>query len=105
MTSKKIRDQQKSDMGTARRTAYVEIRSQSPKGSWPAQGPDTYVAVQIVPEGETHLSVLNRHVAANRGIEIVHCGEGYRSRTGPTSMLGKAKKEATELAASINNEN
>lgn len=58
--------------------AYVEIRGQHSRGSSANQfgGPDTYVAVQIVPEGQEPLTVLNRYHAAKRGIEIKYFGEG-----------------------------
>lgn len=82
--------------------AYVEIRSQSPRGTWPKQGPDTYVAVQVVPDGQQRLRVLNHKVAAKRGIEIIVVGDGYSEHRGPTSFLGQAIAEAEELAASIN---
>lgn len=88
-----------------KRTAYVEIRSQSAKGSWPRQGPDTYVAVQVVPEGAVRLAVLNSQHAAMRGIKIIYCGEGYHNRTGPTSSYGKALAEAERIAEEINREN
>ena len=83
--------------------AYVEIRRQHARGTWPAQGPDTYVAVQVVPEGVERLKVLNRRVAADRGIEIHHFGEGYSMRQATTrSMLGRAKMEAETFAAAVN---
>ncbi len=86
-------------------TAHVEIRSQSPKGSWPAQGPDTYVMVQVVPAGVERLKVLNRKVAARRGIKLIHCGEGYHQRQQTNrSMLGAALEEARATAAEINGE-
>lgn len=78
--------------------AHVETRSQPAKGTWPKQGPDTYVAVQYVPVGIEPLKVLNRAVAAKRGIEIRYIGEGYRNRIGQTSMLGRAIQEAWNLA-------
>lgn len=84
--------------------AYVETRRQPAKGSWPRQGPDTYVAVQVVPAGESRLSVLNRKVADQRGIQIVYCGEGYGNRTGPRSALGQALVEAQRIADRINGE-
>jgi hypothetical protein len=86
----------------SKKTAIVEIRGQHAKGTWPAQGPDTYVAVQIVPEGVEPLVVLNRRNAKLRGIEIVYCGEGYRNRTGSRSMYGRAVEEAERIAAEIN---
>jgi len=88
------------------RTAYVEIRSQSAKGTWPAQGPDTYVTVQVVPEGVKPLKVLNRSVAVKRGIKLIYCGEGYSTRCETTrSALGAAISEANQIAKRINEEN
>jgi len=82
--------------------AYVEERRQGAKGTWPARGPDTYVAVQIVPEGVEPLKQLNHRVAAHRGIEIVYCGEGYSNRCGSgRSMLDRARTKAEEIAAEI----
>ena len=83
-------------------TAYVEQRSQPAKGTFPRQGPDAYVAVQIVPDGAKRLQSLNYAAAKRRGIEIRHMGEGYSTRTGARSMLGKALAAAAELAAEIN---
>ena len=80
-------------------TAYLEVRVQHAKSG---RGPDRYVAVQIVPDGVERLKVLNRKSAEKRGIEIVWFGEGYRTRTGPTSMLGKAMKEAREYVENFN---
>ncbi len=83
--------------------AYVEIRSQSAKGSWPRQGPDTYVAVQIVPKGQTPLTVLNSRVAEKRGIEIIQCGEGYRDRQATSrSMLRQAIAKAEAIVEETN---
>lgn len=84
--------------------AFIEIRSQHAKGTWPKQGPDTYVAVQVVPKGQTRLSYLNNKVAQKRGIQIIYCGEGYRERCATNkSMLGQAKENAENLAQRINN--
>lgn len=84
--------------------AFVEVRSQHAPGRWPNQGPDRYVAVQVVPEGVARLSVLNSAVAARRGIEIIYCGEGYSSRCATErSMLGAALAEARRIAERINN--
>jgi hypothetical protein len=86
-----------------KRTAHLEIRSQPAKGTWPRQGPDTYVAVQIVPEDQVPLRVLNRSVAKKRGIEIVYCGEGYRAnQSTDKSLLGFAILKARELVSQIN---
>jgi len=83
--------------------AYVEERTQKARGTWPARGPDTYVAVQIVPEGVEPLKQLNHRVADNRGIKIVYCGEGYSNRCGSgRSMLDHARAKAKEIVDSVN---
>jgi len=85
--------------------AFVEIRSQSPVGTWPKQGPDTYVMVQVVSPNIEKLKVLNKKVAQKRGIKLIHCGEGYYNRQATTqSMLGSAIEKATQLADKINKE-
>ncbi len=85
------------------KTAYVEVRSQSPQGTWPHQGPDTYVSVQVVPLGVSRLISLNHRAAKLRGIEIIHCGEGYReNQKSGRSMLSVAIAKAKEIAAKIN---
>ena len=91
-------------MKTATTTAYLEVRSQSPKGRWPKQGPDTYVAIQYVPDDVAPLTYLNRSAAKRRGIVIEYVGEGYRNRTGPTSSLGQAMAEARERVREHNGE-
>ena len=79
--------------------AIICERCQKSRGTWPASGPDTYVAVQIVPDGVEPLRVLNRAVAAKRGIKIVYCGEGYSNRCGSgRSMLDLARDKAKEVA-------
>lgn len=84
--------------------AHVEIRSQHSRGgSNGFGGPDTYVAVQVVPEGVEPLKCLNHRVADKRGIEIIRCGEGYSSRCKTTrSALGAAIAKAKRIAAEIN---
>lgn len=84
--------------------AYVEIRSQHSVGlSRGFGGPDTYVAVQVVPDGVEPLKCLNAMVAAKRGIKIIYCGEGYASRQSTErSMLGAAKAKASRIADRIN---
>ena len=82
--------------------AYVEHRRQKAKGRWPKLGPDTYVAVQVVPEGITKLQYLNKVVAKKRGIQIIYCGEGYSNRTSEKSMYSQALKKAKEIADKIN---
>lgn len=85
------------------KTAYVEVRTQPTKGRGWAAGPDTYVAVQVVPEGVEKLNALNHVVAKKRGIEIIQCGEGYSSRCKTErSMLGAALAEANRIADEIN---
>jgi hypothetical protein len=83
--------------------AYLETRRQKAKGAWPKRGPDTYVAVQIVPENVEPLHYLNRSVAEKRGIEIKYFGEGYSNRTSSSSMLGIAMKKARDFCKQINN--
>lgn len=84
-------------------TAHVSIRSQPAKGTWPKQGPDTYVMVQLVPRGVQPLLCLNRRVASRRGIALIYCGEGYRERQATTrSMLGAAIAKAKAIEEAIN---
>jgi len=54
-------------------TAYIEVRSQHSRGSSAHQfgGPDTYVAVQMVPEGVEPMSALIQSAADKRGIIII----------------------------------
>lgn len=83
--------------------AYLEIRSQNAKGTWPRRGPDTYVSVQIVPAGVIRLKQLNRKIAKNRGIILVYCGEGYYNRRNTNkSMLGKALQKAERIVQALN---
>jgi len=87
-----------------KRTAQVEVRGQHSRGA-NAQGfggPDTYVAVQVVPEGVEPLRRLDRKAAARRGIELIYVGEGYDEHRGPRSSLGRAIRKATEIADRIN---
>jgi len=89
-------------MTTKTKTAYVEIRSQKSKGKWPG-GPDTYVAVQIVPNGAIPLQNLNRSAAERRGIEIKYFGEGYGNRQKTDrSMLRRAILAAENFAENYN---
>ena len=86
-------------------TAYVEVRSQHSVGNNANGfgGPDTYVAVQVVPDGVKKLTFLNRITARKRGIEIIYCGEGYsRNMKTDRSMLRQAIAEATRIAEEIN---
>jgi len=90
-----------------KQTAHLEVRSQKSVGSSYGKfgGPDTYVAVQIVPDGEVPLRALNHTFAAQRGIEIRWIGEGYAEHTGPRSSLGRAIKAAQALVDEINERN
>jgi len=85
--------------------AIIEKRSQKASGRWPKQGPDHYVAVQIVPDGVEPLTALRTDVAAKRGIEIVRCGEYYSKSTGPRSRYAAAMARAEEIAADYNKGN
>lgn len=87
---------------TKNHKAFVEKRSQKSVGRWPKCGPDTYIAVQIVPDGVERLTSLRSDIAAKRGIEIIRIGEGYSSHTGPRSSLGKAMAEAKAFAEFFN---
>ncbi len=90
-----------------KRTAYVEIRSQHSKKSSPNGfgGPDTYISVQVVPDGVERLKVLNKRAAKERGIELIYCGEGYSNRVATNqSMLNQARAEAERIATEINAE-
>ncbi len=84
--------------------AYVEQRSQKSVGSNLNSfgGPDTYFAVQVVPENVERLKVLNSKFASSRGIKLIYCGEGYSKNTGPRSMFGQAYAEACRIAKKIN---
>ena len=79
--------------------AIIEKRTQKPSGKWPKQGPDHYVAVQIVPDGVEPLTALREDVARKRGIEIIRCGEFYGQSTGPRSRYAAAMARAQEVAA------
>jgi len=83
--------------------AIVEVRSQHAKrGRSGFRGPDTYVAVQIVPDGVRPLSRLDRRSCHKKGIRLVYFGEGYSQHRGPRSALGKALRAAEEYANEIN---
>ncbi len=84
-------------------TAILSERSQPSRGRATCQfsGPDTYVSVQIIPAGQYPLVCLNKKVAKKRGIILVYCGEGYSNRTGPTSMLGKAREKGKRIVKAI----
>jgi len=82
--------------------AIIEHRSQSPSGTWPKQGPDKYVAVQLVPEGVEPLTALRADSAAKRGIEIIVCGEYYWNSKGPRSMYAKAIAKAKQIVEDNN---
>jgi len=85
--------------------AIIEKRSQNPSGRWPKQGPDHYIAVQIVPDGVEPLTALRNDVATKRGIEIIRCGEFYGHSTGPRSKYAAAMAAAKEIAAKYNKGN
>ena len=78
----------------------LEVRSQKSRGSSSGfGGPDTYVAVQVVPEGVEPLRALNQDVAKKRGIVIHYFGQGYNQHSGPRSQLGRALAEAKAFVA------
>jgi len=80
--------------------AFVEKRTQHRKNG---EGPDTYFAVQCVPEGVEPLRTLNRDVAKRRGITIIYCGQGYSQRQQTSrSMFNQAKQLANEVAHAVN---
>lgn len=85
-------------------TAFIEVRSQTIRGTWPKCGPDCYVAVQIVPDGVPPLRTLRADVAEKRGIRVIRCGEGYSHRRGPRSRYAAAMAVAREIAAEVNGE-
>lgn len=84
------------------KTYKVCIRSQHSRGGGAGKygGPDTYVAVQVVPAGAEPLTHLRQDVARRRGIKICYFGEGYAAHTGPTSALGRAIAAAEAFARS-----
>ena len=78
-------------------TAYLETRAQKSIGSSNGAfgGPDTYIAVQVVPDGTEKLVYLNRRAAKRRGITIHYFGEGYsKNQKTERSMLGRALVDA-----------
>jgi hypothetical protein len=86
-------------------TAHIETRRQHSVGSARGGfgGPDTYVAVQVVPTGTVRLKCLNRETARKRGIDIIYCGDGYSAnQKTQRSMLGRALAEARRIADEIN---
>ena len=86
--------------------AIVVERTQHSKGSGNGKfgGPDTYVAVLLVPNSAQVPEIMNRKVLKERGIKFISFGQGYSRNSGPTSMLGKARKEAEEYATQHNKE-
>ena len=87
------------------KTAYIEVRSQKSIGSGSGRfgGPDSYVMVQVVPEGVERLKSLQHRAAENRGITLHYIGEGYSCNKSTTrSMMGRALAEAKVLADNIN---
>lgn len=82
--------------------ALVETRSQHARtGRSGYHGPDTYVAVQIVPHDVAPLRSLNRRHAVARGIVIIYCGEGYARHGGPRSQLGQALAYADLIVTAV----
>jgi hypothetical protein len=84
--------------------AIIEVRSQHSCGSSSNRfgGPDTYVAVQVVPDGVEPLRNLRLDAAAKRGIRIIFCGEGYSSRQATErSMLRRALAKAQDIVAAL----
>jgi hypothetical protein len=82
----------------------VEVRSQKSKGAGRNKfgGPDTYIAVQVVPEGVTRLAVLNEKIARKRGIVIRFFGEVYYQHQGPRSRYAHTLARAQAYADEIN---
>ena len=80
---------------------HLEIRSQHSvgKNANGFGGPDTYVAVQVVPSGVRRLVSLQGPAAQRRGIKLVYFGEGYSEHRGPRSMLGQAIAAAEQYIA------
>ena len=88
-----------------RRRAYVEIRRQSRRGASSGSygGPDTYVAVQIVPEGAERLKILRRDLMKKRAIFWLYAGEGYSTNKKTSrSSLRRAIDAAQQFAEAIN---
>ena len=77
-----------------KRRAFVEVRRSTS---------DSYVAVQLVPEGKLPLRRLDRVAAARLGITFIFCGSGD-PRRGPRSKLQLAIREAEMIAKTINGE-
>ena len=82
--------------------AQTEQRGQHAVGTWPRQGPDQYIAVQVVPEGSEPLRCLSAVAARRRNIQIIQCGEGYQGSDGPRSRLGAALEVADQIEWAIN---
>lgn len=83
--------------------AQTHIRSQHRVGNVNGKfgGPDTYVAVTIAPDDALVPKYLNRQVLQRRGIQLIHCGEGYSQHRGPKSMLGRALKLAETIVQEV----
>lgn len=63
------------------------------KSGW--AGPDTYVAVTVMPEGVSLPSyALRRKSIENLGGRLIFIGEGYSGHFGPKSALGRAIAKA-----------
>ena len=65
-------------------------------------GPNTYVAVLVIPKGVDPPKILRKDVLRRRGIKMYYFGEGYSKYDSPKSRLGKAKKKAEQFAKRIN---
>lgn len=63
------------------------------------RGPDTYVAILIVPEGVTPPKAMNRTVLERRGCHLVEVGRGYARAGGPRSALSQARERAAAVVA------
>jgi hypothetical protein len=84
-------------------TAYIVTRAQRARGGYSGfRGPDCYMAVVTVPEGEKFDPVrtpLNTATLGKRGIQVYYIEEFYGWRLGPGSRFAKGLKEAQALIA------
>ena len=81
-------------------TYEIVTRSQSPRGrSARFAGPDHYMAVLIIPAGETPPQNLRADSLAKRGIQIYYAGEFYGRHTGPRSNYQKCLEAARTYIA------
>ncbi len=83
-------------------TAHIVTRSQpSHCGRSGYRGPDHYVAVVLVPEGQQFdpaRTPVNVQALKRRGIRVLYCGEYYGQHQGPRSAYGAAMAEARRIA-------